>query len=74
MLLHITSFTFIQPDKDIKRAQVNLGNKNKAFRPDFYGLRVFRALKVKSSLGNWSRPFRQVNNAKENKLHLVWRQ
>ena len=40
MLLNIPSFSLIQPDKNIKGAQVTLGNDNKAFRPDFYGLRV----------------------------------
>jgi len=50
MLLHITSFSFIQPDKDIKRVQVNLGNDNKAFKPDFYGLRVW-SIEGKKQLG-----------------------
>ena len=74
MLLNIPSFSLIQPDKNIKGAQVTLGNDNKAFKPDFYGLRVSKHKKRKNSSGNWRRPFRQVNNAKENKLHLVWRQ
>ena len=51
MLVHITSFSSLQPDKDIKRAQLNLGNDNKAFKPDFYGLRVLEHLRQKAAWG-----------------------
>ena len=51
MLVHITSFSFIQPDKDIKRAQVNLGNNNKAFRPDFHGVRILVYCRQKTVQG-----------------------
>ena len=51
MLVHITSFSFIQPDKDIKRAQVKLGNDNKAFRPDFHGVRILEHCRQKTVQG-----------------------